>query len=157
MKYKDARSTVNSGDVLAWTHRGVGSWHDFKIWLVRLFTQSEYVHVGVAWYIADRIFILEAVAAGVRIFPLSLDLPCYWLPWGPLRTDQLEFALSKAGQPYSYLECALGYLGGNDPADNSWECAEYVCTVLQLPCQATPSSVVNYLLQNGSTLTEIEP
>jgi len=136
---------------------GVRSWYDFKVWLVRLFTQSEYTHVGVAWTVAGRVFILEAVGSGVRIFPLSLELPFFHLPWRDLSGDQLEFALSKAGQPYSYLECVAAYFNKNDATDNRWQCAEYVCAIHKLDCKATPSAVVDYLLSCGATLKEIQP
>jgi hypothetical protein len=155
MKYADARPVITSGDVIAFTHRGIRSWHDFKVWMVRVFTQSEYTHVGIAWVVADRVFILESVATGVRIFPLSLCGGFYLLPWTVLRYDQLELALSKAGQPYSYWECAKAYFTRLDPNSGSWECAKYVRTVLDLDCSETPSAVVAHLLHNGSTLTEI--
>jgi len=155
--YAQARDTIRTGDVLAWTRRGIRSWYDFKVWLVRLFTQSEYTHVGVAWSVAGRVFILEAVGSGVRIFPLSLETPFFHLPWRDLSDEQLEFALSKAGQQYSYAECVAAYFDKNDATDKRWQCAEYVRAIHKLECRATPSDVVNYLLSSGAVLREIQP
>jgi hypothetical protein len=155
MTYRDFRPSIKSGDILAWTHKGIRSFRDFRIWLVRLFTQSEYVHVGVAWCVGERVFILEAVSTGVRIYPLSLDLPCYHLTGNDLTDEQLNKALAYAGQPYSYLECMNAYFGNNNPNDNKWECAEYVVSILGLSCTATPSAVVQHMLSNGSLMTEI--
>lgn len=157
MKYADARPLIKSGDIIAYTHRGVRSWYDFKVWLVRLFGQTEYTHVAVAWVVAGRVFLLESVGTGVRIFPLSLDLPCYHLTGYGLGYDQLEFAISQAGKPYSYIDCAEGYLGVKDDDTSTWMCAKYVCKVLGLKCKQTPSDVVAYLLWQGSTLQEIQP
>ena len=70
-KYSEYRDQIKSGDLLAWSHRGFRSWHDFKVQAVRLFTQSEYSHVGIAWVVGGRVFVIEAVEPRVRIFPLS--------------------------------------------------------------------------------------
>lgn len=151
------RPQIKSGDVIAYTHKGVRNFYDFKVWLVRLFTQSEYTHVAVAWCVGERVFLLEAVGAGVRIYPLSLDLPAYHLTGSGLTEDQLNAALAEVGKPYSYWDCVKAYFGANDPKNGMWECAEYVGAVLGLKCHATPSDTVGYLLTNGSTLTEIRP
>mgnify|MGYP001586347789 CR=1 FL=1 len=156
-KYAESRDSIRTGDLLAWSHRGIRSFYDFKVWLVRLFTQSEYTHVGIAWVVGGRVLILEAVGTGVRIFPLSLELPFYHIPWRALTEDQLEFALSKEGQKYSYVECAAAWFGRNDATDNRWQCAEYVRAIHHLECRATPSAVVNHLLASGATLREIQP
>lgn len=59
-KYAESRDSIRTGDLLAWSHRGIKSFYDFKVWLVRLFTQSEYTHVGVAGAARD-------LAADLRI------------------------------------------------------------------------------------------
>ena len=82
MIYKQARPMIRSGDVLAWSHRGIRSWHDLKIWLVRMFTRSEYSHVGTAWVVGNRVFVIEAVMPKVRIYPLSKLGDFYWLQMG---------------------------------------------------------------------------
>ena len=155
MRYAEYRPLIKSGDVIAHTHRGIRSWYDLKVWLVRLFEQSEYTHVAVAWVVGGRVFLLEAVGSGVRIFPLSLDLPFFHLPWHALTDAQLEFALAQAGKPYSYVDCVEGYLGVKDTEKSHWQCSKYVAQVLGLPCPQAPSAVVAYLLENGAPLTQV--
>lgn len=151
--YKEKRGEVGSGDVLAWTHRGWGSWYDFQIQVVRMFTRSEYAHVGVAWVIGGRVFVFEAVSSGVRIMPLSRLLPCYWLRIGRWNEAAEEFALQQVAQPYSRVQAIMAGLGllkvGHDTV---WQCAELVIEILgyagvHLHGPATPSSVVDNLLE----------
>lgn len=160
MKYPAARAAIDSGHLLAWSHRGWCSLYDLQVQAVRLFTQSEYCHVGIAWAIGDRRFVLEAVSAGVRIFPLSRLLPFYWLPTDGLWTMDAEaFALSKVGERYSKLQAIEAYLGRlTAGADNAWQCAEYAAMVLKvtghggLDRDTTPSKLVAAMLARGSPL-----
>ena len=112
------------------------------------------------WYINQQDesmdYATDAYVDGVAK-ALGLDLPAFHITGRALTEEQLEFALSKAGQPYSYWECIKAYFGKNDSTNQSWECAEYVAAVLGLTCLATPASIVNHLLDNGSTLTAIQP
>jgi hypothetical protein len=156
VKYEDIRPSIKSGDLLAWNHKGKGRWNRFLIWLGRLGQLSGWTHVGVAWVVGERVLILDAVSKGVRDYPLSMDLPCYLISRNePLTDAQLAFALSKKGQKYSYWECFLAWLGRNDKTNEFWECAEFVCAVLGLDCQAVPSAVVDHAMQRGATMTFI--
>lgn len=157
-EYKEKRGDIKSGDVLAWTHRGWGSWYDFQIQMVRMFTRSEYAHVGVAWVIGGRVFVFEAVSSGVRIMPLSRLLPCYWIRLGRWGYTAEEFALQQVAQPYSKVQAVLAGLGllkvGHDTV---WQCAEYTIEVLKaagvnLRGPATPSWVVENLLGMGCSV-----
>lgn len=149
MRYGEARAHLKSGDLLAWSHERWGSWYDLKIQLVRMATRSEYCHVGVAWVVGGRVFTIEAVSAGVRIFPLSRLLPFYWLALPNEWTDEAEtWALSQVGLPYSQWQAVLAGLGLLRPgADARWECAELLVelapfTGVFLGTRATPDAVV---------------
>lgn len=149
MKYAEARPRIRSGDLLAWSHRGWGSWYDIQIQMVRFFTRSEYSHVGIAWVVAGRVFVLEAVQTGVRIFPLSRLLPFYWFPLGATWEDEVEcWALQQVGEPYSKWQAVLAGLGLlRAGEDNIWQCAEYAQEVARrqgTPLQgpATPAGLV---------------
>jgi hypothetical protein len=159
MKYSEYRSNIKSGDILAWSYTKFNwTWYDFKIMLVRLATRSKYTHVGIAWIVGGRVFILEAVSTGVRIFPLSKDVPFMHLTWKELTNEQLEFALEKVGEKYSYWECFLAFFKKNNPNNDDWECAEFVGKVMDFPCKAEPVAVVDYVLQNnGSQIIEVTP
>jgi hypothetical protein len=160
MKYLEHRNEIKSGDVLAWTHNGIKSWKDFEIFLVRLGQRSEYTHVGIAWVIAGRVFILEAVSSGIRIFPLSREIPCFHLKTDIKWTEEVEeFALAKVGEKYSKWEALLG-LFGKTTVDDKWQCSEFVIEILKLAgnnldCDATPSEVVNALLNQGKMLVKL--
>jgi hypothetical protein len=160
MFYIEARHQIKSGDILAWTHKSWNSWYDIQIQIVRFFTQSEYSHVGIAWVIADRVFVIESVQPKIRIYPLSKSLPFYWIPTRTEWTPELEeYALSKVGEGYSKLDGIKSFLGILHNSDNSvWQCAEYVISVLSKAkildkeVKATPSVVVQALQDSGNPL-----
>ena len=156
MKYADARKEIKSGDVLAWTHNGIKSWADFEVFFVRLFQRSEYSHVGVAWVIGGRVFVLEAVGSGVRIFPLSMALHFYWIPIGVWSDVMETFAMAQVGASYSKWEAIRGFFGATRK-DDKWQCAEYTRMILEfggieLECDTTPSGVVEALLNKDFSL-----
>lgn len=163
MKYADARPLIKSGDILAWSHRGWRTFHDIKIQMVRFFTQSKYSHVGTAWVIGDRVFVLEAVQPLVRSFPLSKLLVdgCDWIPLNaPWRDATLTFAVWCVGDPYSQLQ-ALQSFNGQPPVDKKWQCAELCRSIAELDGidlgpRAVPSSVVDYAIIAGGSLHTIE-
>ncbi len=155
MKYIEVRAMIRSGDLLAFTHRSWRTWNDWKIQLVRFFTQSEYSHVAVAWVVGGRVFVLEAVRPLVRIYPLSKSGDFYWLPtaehWSPAAE---EFALAHVGEPYSQLKAMAAFFG---PVrhDGTWECAQYVYEVLKLAGvdlgdKATPTEIVRCAQLQGA-------
>lgn len=161
MLYAKVRPSIKSGDLLAWSHRSWATWHDIKIQIVRIFTQSEYCHVGIAWVIGDRVFVIEAVQPLVRIYPLSKLGEFYLLPltlnWSE---EVLEHAISKVGEPYSQLQAVQAFF--RLPSEDSlWECAELVISIakkagVDLGTIATPSGVVSAALHNSSSITLVE-
>lgn len=156
MLYKEIRPQIRSGDLLAWSHSGWKTWHDWKVQGVRAFTQSEYCHVATAWVIGYRVFVIEAVQPLVRIFPLSslLSGGAYWVPMNaPWKEETLEMALKAVGQPYSQLEAIEAFF--QLPAENSlWECAELARRLamsdgLDLGNRAVPTSVMKAAMLNS--------
>lgn len=129
-----------------------------------MFTRSDYSHVGVAWADHGRIFIFEAVGTGVRVFPLSRELPCYWVKRPKeLGNGALEWAFSKLGNKYeSKWKMVVDFvkslrLGEND----RWQCSEYVLGILEqdgevLTNVATPTGVVKAAMQRWGSLTFVE-
>lgn len=148
MKYQDVRPLVESGDVLFWSHKPVRSWYDFQIWLVRAFTRSEWSHVGLAWAVGGRLFVLEAVSSGVRIFPLSRAGDFTWVKRGGFTTGMEVFALAHVGEPYSRWDAIRSLFGASNNKDSQWFCSELVCSVLKLPIEdQTPAEVMRYLTE----------
>lgn len=160
MNYQDVRDQIQSGEVLAWSHRGWGSWNDIKIQLVRFFTQSEYSHVGMAYVMDGRVFVIEAVRPLVRIFPLSKSGDFYRLPIKAHWTQEVaEYALSHVGEPYSQWQAITAFF---KPLahDGLWECAELVLDLtrkmgLDLGQKATPTAVVYEIQKQGIPCTLI--
>lgn len=161
MKYSEIRSQIKSGDLLAWSHIGIKSWHDFKIWLVRLFMRSEYSHVGTAWVIGERVFVIEAVMPLVRIYPLSSLGDFYHLPLNaPWKQETEALALSRVGHAYSQLQ-AMQAPFGKPPEDNLWECAELAASIakadgIDLGEVYTPSAVVLAAQTLGSKMSFVK-
>ena len=161
MKYEQAGPMIRSGDILAWSHRGVRSWHDLKIWLVRMFTRSEYSHVGTAWVVGNRVFVIEAVMPKVRIYPLSKLGDFYWLQMGAYWRKATEtLALSFVGDDYSQVQAMVSPFI-TPPKDDRWECAELVATVarqdsIDLGAVYTPSEVVLAAQKRGAPMTYVE-
>ena len=158
MNYQTIRPTIKSGDVLAWSHIGLGSWYEFKIWMVRLFMRSEYSHVGTAWVVGNRVFVIEAVMPLVRIYPLSSLGDFYHLsmnaPWKP---DTEALALSYVGHEYSQLQ-AIQAPFVKPKQDKLWECAELAANIakadgIDLGELYTPGAVVLAAQRNGALMT----
>jgi hypothetical protein len=151
MEYKDIRPTIKSGDLIAWS-----SGHGWQVNIVRIFTRSEYNHVGIAWVVDDRVFVVEAVPGdGIRVALLSEHRPFYHVSHGDAfvwTADMERFMLSKVGEKYSKWEAILGFF--NKTSNNArWECAElvretYAVTDKYITCtHATPAEIVEYCMK----------
>lgn len=155
MEYAEARAYIQTGDVLGFSF--YGSWfsslHAFKVNCVRLFTRSEYSHVGIAVRLDGRVFCLESVTGGVRLIPLSKLLPCFILRLD--ETFDLSRALSVCGEKYSEWEAILGLLDKTRSDNSKWQCAEFVRWAKRLKCPATPSEVINFQLSRGASLIKV--
>lgn len=161
--YLDARPRIKSGDLLAFTTTGWGTWHDWKSQAVRAATRSEYDHVGISWVFGGRVWVIESVKPVVRIVPLSSLLPAYWvhLPvdWTP---DAEEYALSLVGiARYSEWEAVKAFFGSNNRADDRWQCAEMAKAVLArcgltITGRDTPTDMVRGAQQLGGAVVLLE-
>ena len=164
-EYKDVRDSIKSGDLLAWSANKLTSFKDFQVQAIRVFDRTEYTHVGIAWRVADRLFVIEAVTPHVRIVPLSNELPCYHIPMEVEWTEELEKRiLSYVGNPmyeYSKWEAIKAFFGWNKKGNTKLECAEFVQIIyekagLAFKTRATPSDVVKESLETNTTLTYIK-
>jgi hypothetical protein len=123
------------------------SFHDFKIQMVRLFTQSEYSHVGVAWVVAGRVFVIEAVEPRARIYPLSKLGNFYHIPMqAEWRATTEEAAISFVGAEYKQLEALKAFFKPLAEGSVS-ECAALVMEIMMrdgiyLGRRATPDAIV---------------
>lgn len=162
MKYSEYRDNIRSGDVVAWSHRGIKSFYDLKIWFVRLFTRSEYTHVGIVWRYKSRIFIIESVIPYIRIVPLSNFLPCYVIHMNKdLGATSEEVALKLVGVgKYSQWEAIKAYFSANKDPD-AWQCVEFVKKVLEanntfIESKDTPSDFILELQKISGNMVYLE-
>lgn len=161
MDYPNARPLIRSGDLLATSHGSWRTWQGIRTNLVRIFTRSTYSHVGTAWVVGGRVFVLEAVKPKIRIFPLSNWGHFYWVDLdASWRADTEEFALARVGYDYSDLDAIKGFLDCLEPGKVS-QCAAFVIEVLKhdgcnLGQRATPDAVVQAALDlQGSELVSV--
>ena len=153
MDYEAARSTIHSGDLIAWSVKKVNHLSDLPGMIVRIFTASEYKHVGIAWVIGDRVFVVEAVSPCVRIYPLSREGSFYHVNMSVEWNDQLEtYLLDQVGIDYSLLDDFRAYFGKPAEDNKAVQCAElcngfYKEAGIDLKDAYTPSEVVEGCLQ----------
>lgn len=160
-EYHNYRDSIQSGDLLAWSERGWSSWHDLKVQMVRMFTRSEYSHVGIAWVVSGRVFVIEAVMPKVRIYPLSKLGSFYHVPlnmsWS---RDVEEFAISTVGEEYSQLSALKAFFKAVN-RDEVDECASLAIAIanrarINLGTRATPDAVVRKALTFDHALRYVE-
>jgi hypothetical protein len=150
---------IRSGDLLVWNRGGVGGLNTALMTIIKLFTLSEYVHVGIAWKISGRVFVIEANLGGVRIAPLNKRSEFFHVPmmvkWSKTYDSYL---LDKVGDSYSIMDAVKGYLGlFVDTEDRNWQCVELAVSFykhigLDLGATYTPAKLVNELLNLGHQL-----
>ena len=160
MTYTDVRHRIRSGHLLAWSSKGWGNWYEIQHHIIRVLTESEYVHVGLAWRLAGRVFVLEASKDGVRIYPLSRRIPFYWSRTGMRWDEDVErYALEHFGDQFSKVRAWQAWMGwlkrSNKP--HLWQCAEFVSAVLRrgdynLNCDMTPEATIKANLGRGHPL-----
>lgn len=156
-QYTNYRDTIRSGDLLIWS-KGTNSFvGNILLFIIRLFTMSEYTHVGIAWKIGNRLFVIEANMPSVRIIPLSSFSKFYHIPMGIEWTNDIEsYLLDKIGEPYSIKGAITGYFGSINNTDGNWQCAElanmfYKSIGIDYGDAYTPSKLVKAILENGTT------
>ena len=163
MKYSDLRSRIQTGDVLAWSEGGSWlSWRNVQLNLVRMGTMSDYNHVGLAYVLAGRVFVVEAVVPEIRIFPLSKELPFYYIPT-PFRLNEEQEAklMGRVGLPYSKWLAIKSAFTKNTEGEKEWECAKLVNETLTDfdpgfdLLNDTPAATVHYLMAKHSCPVEI--
>ena len=155
MLYKEYRNEIKSGDLLVWSTDDFSKWPNWFSAIIRIFTMSEYNHVGIAWVIGNRVFVIEATPPAVRIYPLSHKPSFYHMPmdleWD---TDMEDWLLEQVGKPYSVIDAIRGYFG-KPKRDGKWMCSELAGTFYRkcgynLKDSWTPEELVRYFREEES-------
>lgn len=162
MKYSECRDEIQAGDLVVFTHYKWASLYDIQVQLVRLFSLTEYTHVGVIVKIGNRLFIAESVSPVVRLVPLSnfAEEGFFVIPTrNPMTDEELEYLLKHVGKAkYSKWQAIKAWLNDLDIGkDGEFECAEYVIAArrlssLDLGPRAVPACVVQEALNKGLRL-----
>jgi len=148
------RSDIASGDLLVWKKSKFSKTSNFYLNLIRFFTRSEYAHVGVAWRIDGRLFVVEASQPVVRIVPVKEADEFYHISMDIAWTEFSEnWLLDKVGLKYSILDAVRAYLGKTIEDDRRYQCAElanefYKLHGINLSYAFTPSLLVSEALEN---------
>ncbi len=127
--YADYKEYIKTGDLLVWgaDNTGPALGRVFS-YLVRLFTVSNYSHVGIAFVLSKRLFVIEAKRTGVVITPLSDRDVFYHIPMGiDADRDVEDFLISKVGCKYSFTGLFRGFFFNEaNHMDSNYQCAELV-------------------------------
>lgn len=164
MKYSEFRANIKTGDLLAFSNTTWSSWHDFQVHVVRMATESEFSHVGIAYVVNDRVFVLEAVSQGVVQTPIS-EYKTFFHASNPELLSQvaLDFAFAKMGTPYeSKILMVLNQIINLRLNRNSrLQCSEYVNGILcankqWLTSTDTPTAIVMKAMMSWGSLTRVD-
>ena len=71
INYSSVRDNIQNGDIILYKGRDVAAA------VIRLFTHSDYSHAGLAVKWNERLMVMEAVARGILISPLSKNIERY--------------------------------------------------------------------------------
>jgi len=144
MIYETARPLIRSGDMLLWSRAGGWSSRgDLERHAVRIATESQWTHIGVAWAEHGRAWVMDLTTRGCAPRLLSSELPFWWIPAPrPLSEAALERAFARFGVlEYSRWQAVAGYLRWLDiGADLKGQCAEYALEIWRVDDMA-PSTV----------------
>lgn len=162
--YSEIRSTVTTGDLIAWNKPGFKSTTGMLLLLYQKILKAKYTHVGVAAVLGGRIMIIEATPPAVRIFPLSMltdfdiikteiaDIP-----------NHLDVLLTQLGKPYSLLDFFRGIFhisGGNSKYYCSQLASKYYNDIGYIDNEfagLTPDSIVEEISKrSGNTPVAIK-
>ena len=156
------RRKIKSGDLLAWDSGSGSIFNTITLFIIKVVTLSPYVHVGVAWKTAGRLFVIEAGLDGVKISPLSKKKNFYHIAMDVKWTTAHDcFLLNKVGESYSVSDAIRGALGLLESHyDHKWQCAElatafYSYLGMDLGDSYTPAKLVDVLLTMGKTLVKV--
>ena len=109
----DMKHEIKTGDTLAFTTKKITSITSFFLWMYQKFAKVKYSHVGIAVWLGDRLFIVEAVQPRVSITPISKVDSFYHVPVSTDRTSddiKVSFLMDYVDTPYSLIDMGLHYL-----------------------------------------------
>ena len=110
---------IKSGDLITWKDT-----KGFFNNTIRIFTLSEYTHVGIAVVEEDGVYVVEAVRPTVRKIKLSERTPFQVIPMNVEYTSESDSFLNNlVGREYSILQAVLSFFNIYIN-DDKWYCTE---------------------------------
>lgn len=149
----DQREQIKSGDLLVWKKSSKSTISRWTLDIIRLFTRSDFAHVGVAWVLEGRLFVVEATQPVVRLTNVKETDEFYHVgmnvEWSKLSED---FLIGKLGLKYSMFDAIRAFLGKRLDNDDRYQCAElahefYAVHGISLGDSYTPSELVDSALR----------
>lgn len=121
---KDLRG-VKSGDILVWNDSFKGQ-SRFGA-LIRIFTASDFTHVGIALRGEDGLYCAEANIPKIQVVKVSPNNRLFYIPT-PIHHDEVgqKFLDDTKGMKYSYIDAVRALFGIVNREDERYQCAEYV-------------------------------
>jgi len=91
---------------------------------------SDYNHVGIAYVVGGRVFVVESVVPYARIYPLSRLLPFFYIKTGyNFSFEHEEKLLKYVGMPYSKWEAVKAAFSKDTNNSKVIQCAKLVNNV----------------------------
>lgn len=163
-QYEAYKHNIKTGDLIAWRTNGVKSLADIIPNIVSYGTKSPFYHVGTAYVVGGRYFVVEAMPLAVRIYPLSLKPAFIHYPVDIEHTEEMEKELMlRVGEPYSLWNALLTAFKSTTatPSKPAWQCALLYRWYLQssgkeVPTLSTPGEVVEFVAElNGHRWVDV--
>lgn len=151
------RQAIKSGDLLIWKKSKKSLISSWTIELIRFFTRSDFAHVGIAWVMDGRVFVVEATQPVVRLTIVKDNDEFYHAPMVIEWSDTSEeYLIDKIGLKYSVFDAIRAFLGKTLDNDRRYQCAElanefYKTHGIELGDAFTPSELVEAVLRLQTT------
>ena len=156
MLYSEVRQHIKNGDLIAFKGKTLLSK------LIKLVTHGDVTHVGVAYWLHNRLLILEAREGyGVSLRALSRCLPFYWVPTHIKWSKRHEtLSIERLGLSYSFLDAARAGVGLNFKSKGDI-CSEYAANILRIsnpkiPKSPHPQALINHHIHEGCEMYKIQ-
>lgn len=125
LDYEEHRDQIYSGDLLAYSTNKKNVITRVITNIIRLFTKSEFSHIGIALKLNNRLYVVEATKPTVRLVPVSEKTEFYHIPmfidW---KKEYETFLMDKIGCEYSVIDGIRAFFGIPTKRDDKWQCAE---------------------------------
>lgn len=146
---------IETGDLLIFSDDGDSWLSKIILYVVRLFTRSEYGHVGIAVKKDDKLFVFDASIPFIRLRPIE-DTDSFYFVHMETPLDLTNMLHEYLGLKYSMSDAIRAYLGLTTKTDGRYQCVELVKEIYNRnglvfkESKLTPSAFVDSLLSSNT-------